>query len=131
MPLSTLFTDEEVEYSREIIRVANTTSNQAELVNKLDSLNAAQVIACQRDIEKWKSIEYGTEKSKGGIKGTDYSTERNRFHIRNKYRERLGYDPLPEPLEIGEMGLFSMGISSFGSGSTEDEYSSSGGSADW
>lgn len=124
MPLSTLFTDEEVEYVREMARIANTDSNISTLVSRLDALNAAQVTATQRDIEEWKLIEYGDEKSKGGIKGTDYSKERNRTVIRDKVRMRLGYPELPAAIGAGDMGVFGMFINSLGSGSaTEDEYS--------
>lgn len=120
---------------REIIRVPGTPANLETLVTKLDALNAAQVIATQRDIEQWKRIEYGTEKSKGGIKGTDYDSERNRTHIRDKVRQRLDYPALPSPLALGEMGAFSMGITTFGLGGVGgDEFSqggSGGGSTEW
>jgi hypothetical protein len=122
MPLSSLFSDEEVEYVREISRLANTTSNTAMMVGKLDALNSAQVIAVQRDIEQWKRIEYGTEKSKGGIKGTDYDTERNRQYIRNKMRERLDLPALPDPIGADSIGFFGVNLPGW-FGTASDEFS--------
>lgn len=123
MPLSNQFTDGEVEYVREIVRLSNAPDSVAILVARLDTLNAAQVIATQRDIDQWTRIEYGTEKSKGGIKGTDYDTERNRQYIRNKVRERLGYPPLPSGIGAADFGILTIGISSFGSGGVpSDEF---------
>jgi hypothetical protein len=115
MPLSTLFNDSDVEYVREICRIPNTADRVSILVGKLDVLNSAQVIAVQRDVEQWKRIEYGTEKSKGGIKGTDYSTDRNRDYITNKMRERLDYPPLPGIADTKDgLGILSIGLPSFG-----------------
>lgn len=123
MPLSINFTDAEVEYVREICRLPNTADRIAVLVGKLDSVNAAQIIAVQRDIEQWKRIEYGTEKSKGGIKGTDFDTDRNRGYITTKMRERLNYPPLPElSYDPNAIGIFSMGFPSWLDSAT-DEFS--------
>jgi hypothetical protein len=122
MPSSSLFTDEEVEYAREICRLANTSSNISMLIEKLDVLTPGQVLAAQRDIEQWKRIEYGTEKSKGGIKGTDYDTERNRFYIRNKFRERIDLPALPEGLSADQIGFFGVNLPGW-FGTAEDEYS--------
>lgn len=128
MSLSTKVTDQEFEYVREICRVPNADDRIAILVGKLDALNAAQVIAVQRDISEWQDIEYGTEKSKGGIKGTDYSTDRNRNYITYKMRERLGYPELPGTNPIDNamggdgMSLFGIGFPSY-LGTEGDEYS--------
>jgi hypothetical protein len=122
MPLSTNFTDTEVEYIREICRIPRTSDNISILVGKLDDLNAAEKLATQRDIAQFQSIEYGTEKSKGGIKGTDYDTERNRQYIRNKVRERLDYELLADAIGANEIGLFSIQMPSY-FGSSDDEYS--------
>jgi hypothetical protein len=124
MPLSVNFTDIEFEYVREMTRLPKTEDNIATLISKLDALNAAEVLATQRDIDKWQSIEYGTEKSKGGIKGTDYDTERNRQYIRNKVRDRLGLDRLPDPLGLTDLGAFTLTLPGW-MGSSEDEYSQS------
>jgi hypothetical protein len=133
MPLSTLFTDEEVEYVREMAKRPNTDSVVAEIVAKLDTFSAALVIATQRDIEAWKRIEYGTEKSKGGIKGTDYDVERNRRYITDKIRERLALPALPQTLGPNDMGIISFGIGSFGTAEeTDDEYGELySGTSDW
>ena len=64
--LSINFTDNEFEYIREICRLANTNSRKNELILKLDNLNSAEVDSAKRDIEQYKRVEYGTEKSKGG-----------------------------------------------------------------
>lgn len=126
MPLSTNFSDTEVEYVREICHISNKSDFIASLAQKLDALNAAQVTATQRDISKWEAIEYGTERSKGGIKGTDYSTERNRDQITNKVRERLGYDPLPSTSGTdNSLGILSVGFPSWIGGCSTDEYSNS------
>jgi hypothetical protein len=122
MPLSANFTDSDFEYVREICHIPNTSDNTAVLIGKLDALNAAQVTATQRDIEKWKLIEYGTEKSKGGIKGTDYSTDRNRNYITNKLRERLSYDPIAGTIGPEDLAAFSLSFPNY-AGYAGDEFS--------
>jgi hypothetical protein len=133
MPLSNLFQDSEVEYVREICRIPNTADRVATLVDKLDLLNSAQVIATQRDIEQWKRIEFGTEKSKGGIKGTDFDTERNRNHITNKVRDRLGYAALPYTDNENALSILTINQPTWFGSTVEDEYSSeaSGDTSDW
>lgn len=123
MPLSLNFTDAEVEYAREAARIPNSSDRIAVLVEKLDALNSAQVIAVQRDLDEWKLIEYGTESSKGGIKGTDYSAQRNRDYITNKLRERLDYPPLQSTIAPEDLAIFSMGLINWAGGGEGDEYS--------
>jgi hypothetical protein len=124
MPLSTQFTDVEVEYVREIAHLPNRSDAVAALVQKLDVLNSAQVVAVQRDIAKWEAIEYGTEKSKGGIKGTDYDVQRNRDQITDKMRSRLDYPALPSSTSNPDaFGYFALGTPSWMEGGDADEYS--------
>jgi hypothetical protein len=121
MPLSANFTDEQFEYIREICKLANTPGNQSSLVEKLDARNAAEVAACLRDIDKWKSVEYGDTETRGGIKGTIFSLGSERAQIRTKMRERLDYPALPESIDSDSLGVFSIGIpSSFGSSNQEE-----------
>jgi hypothetical protein len=131
MPLSVNFTDIEFEYIREIAVLANTSDNQASLIGRLDAFNSAQVNATQRDIEKWKAIEYGTEKSKGGIKGTDYDTQRNRDFITDKMRDRLNYPSRPASLGASDFGAFTIGLPSWSGGGEPDEFESTGDTTEW
>lgn len=122
MPISDNFTDIEFEYIREMCRLSNTASRKTDLKNRLDGLNAAEVGATQRDIEKWKGTEYGTEKSQGGIRGTDFSAERNRNFITNKVRERLDYPPIDTTFDSNSLAAFTMMLPSW-SGTGSDEFS--------
>jgi hypothetical protein len=131
MPLSTNFTDIEFEYIREIAKVVNTPANEAILIEKLNPLNAAQVSACQRDIEKWKSVEYGDTSTKGGIKGTVFSLDSERAQIRTKMRERLNYPALPESIGSDGFGILSIGIPGIAAGLGDEDEFQSDGSGDW
>jgi hypothetical protein len=124
MPLSTNFSDSEFEYVREICHISSKSDLVSVLSGKLNALNAAQVISVQRDIDEWKKIEYGTEKSKGGIKGTDYDKERNRNQITNKMRERLDYPALPSTsTDSSGIGYLAIGLPSWFGGGCDDEFS--------
>lgn len=99
------FDDDEIESIREIISVGASAAYMTELTGKLGELTEAQASACRLDIAQYKKIAYGTVKVKGGIKGTDHDTERDRLHVTNKMRLRLNY-----PLIQGYAGKDDFGV---------------------
>jgi len=123
MPQSINFTDDDFEYIREICQVPNKSDLIVDLITRCNALNPAQVTACQRDIEKYKATEYGTEKSKGGIKGTDYDAERNRCQITAKMRQRLGFGKIPCESLLDPFAFASATLRIYNLSSEEDEYS--------
>ena len=123
MPKSTNFSDEEYEKIREICSISNNPGRITDLTARLDALNDAEVAATQADIERWKRIEYGTEKSKGGIKGTDFSTSRNRNHITNKVRSRLDYPKIDFADDPEAMIYGTLPVPGWRSLDASDEYS--------
>src|SRR6267142_2272571 len=95
------FTEDETESIREIVGLGTSSSETSELDGKLSACNGAQVTRTKRDITKWDAIAYGTTKSKGGMKGTDFNIDRDRLLITNRVRVRLNY-PKIESIEGDE-----------------------------
>jgi hypothetical protein len=102
------FTDDEVESIREIIGLGTSSAEATELDSKCSALNGAQVTRTKRDIARWDVIAYGTTRQRGGIKGNDFSLERDRLLITNRVRERMNYpqvESLDDPDSIGMVRL--------------------------
>lgn len=104
------FTETEAEYVREICRLTNSTSWVADIAAKLAGLNDGQASAARRDIAQWQAIEYGTTKTRGGLRGADYDTDRDRLLITNRMRMRLAYPPLGDTLSRDAIYGFRMSI---------------------
>jgi hypothetical protein len=90
------FTQIEQEAVRRMIRIGTSASEKAELAARLFDTNDAEADAIRADILSYDRIANGTVRVKGGIKGTDFSLERERLHLTNTMRQRLNYDLIAE-----------------------------------
>lgn len=114
MPLTTPFIDTEIETVREIVRIPNNSGNWADLSSRLNvNLNDAQATFTRSDITAWNKIKYGTTKSRGGIKGTDFDIERDRMLITNRVRERLHYATLAMPTDERDLTTLTLRMPSW------------------
>lgn len=119
MPLTTPFTDTEFELAREII--GYKTLDMEDLKSRMNSLNDAGAEATRDDIAAWKRIRYGTVNVLGGLKGTDFNTDRDRAHITNRVRLRLNLSALPGTLGRNDFGVVRLSVGSWFDAETCDD----------
>lgn len=90
------WTDSEKESIREILQIPFNTSNLNFIEAGLLLFNDAHKSAITADITAWADVQYGTTKTKGGQRGTDYDTDRERLYITNRMRARFDMKPLAD-----------------------------------
>lgn len=83
------WTDTEKESIREILQLNLTQANEDFIDATLATFNDAHKTAITADIAQWADVQYGTTKTKGGQRGTDYDTNRERLYITNRMRSRF------------------------------------------
>lgn len=110
MALTTPFTDEEYEEVIEICLLEYTDENYAMVKSRMDAFTDARAQSVRRDIAQWRAVKYGTTKTRGGIKGTDFDIERDRMRITNLVRPKIGLRRLPSQLGDNEIGFLRVRI---------------------
>lgn len=105
---------------RRAILIGTSTDEITELDAKLDLLTDAEAAEVRADLTAFAKVKYGTTRSKGGIKGSDFSLERERQQITNELRRTLNYQLLLTYNDPDSLSVFGI---SFGSQSATDEYS--------